>query len=209
MDFRDKDGEPLIKWTTPRGRSRPWAGMTRGAGSATTAGSAYEKLARRPGHPVAVQREHPDGTRAALHRPRVQHGDDECETFGHDLETGAPVERTEYRRRPAGRAMLKAADYAPAARSRTKIPVLPDHRPRRLPLPHADQDGPRAELDAAAPDVLVELAPGTPAARDRRGRRRPGRVATGRDRCACSPLRHASGRRLSSLPLRIMGRRGS
>ena len=37
MDFRDKDGEPLIKWTDAGGGVRALGGVLAGAGSATTA----------------------------------------------------------------------------------------------------------------------------------------------------------------------------
>ena len=37
MDFRDKDGEPLVKWTTPEGAFEAWKALPGGDPATTRA----------------------------------------------------------------------------------------------------------------------------------------------------------------------------
>ena len=85
-----------------------------------------------------------------------------CETFGHDLATGAIVESEAYRARdPKGKAWIKAAEYQPP-------PEQPDgHYPFWLTTGrvahhfHTRTKTARAPaLNAAAPEGYVQLAPG-------------------------------------------------
>ena len=114
MGFRDKDGEPLIKWTTPEEAFEAWKACSRGR-PCDYSGMTYEKLRGRQRHPVALQRGASRGHRAALHRRRVQHRRrllrDLRPRPGHraprDTETStAPTIRS-------GRAILNAAEYQP------------------------------------------------------------------------------------------------
>ena len=163
MDFRDKDGSPLIKWSTPEGAFEAWKECTRGRPCDYTRPELREaprRLAASSGRATSGTPTAPSGSTPTASSRRVA---DECEDFGHDLVTGAAITPTSYRAHdPAGKAFLKAADYEPPHEEpRRRLPVLADHRPGRLPLPHPDQDGPRAGAAAAAPEVWVQLAPGT------------------------------------------------
>ncbi|TFW09768.1 nitrate reductase [Oxalobacteraceae bacterium OM1] len=113
MDLRDKDGAPLIKWSTPEEAFEAWKDCTRGRPCDYT-GLSYEKLSRGSGIPWPCNDAHPDGE-PFLYKSLVFPTDpDICESFGHDLDTGAMVSPTEYKAaNPAGRAMLKAAHYLP------------------------------------------------------------------------------------------------
>ena len=123
MDFRDKDGGPLIKWSTPEEAFEAWKECTRGRPCDYT-GMSYAKLERRLRHPLAVQRAAPRRLRAALRRRRLpDRRTTYCETFGHDLVTGgrgrsrAATGRTT---RPAGAPQarrLRAAAREPRTRT--------------------------------------------------------------------------------------------
>jgi predicted molibdopterin-dependent oxidoreductase YjgC len=111
MDFRDKDGAALIKWATPEEAFEAWKECSRGRPCDYT-GLTYEKLSAGTGIPWPCNESHPKGNArpyASLHFPTDP---DYCETFGHDLITGAARKPEEYRAlNPGGRAFLKGADY--------------------------------------------------------------------------------------------------
>ncbi|MFJ1472162.1 molybdopterin oxidoreductase family protein [Massilia orientalis] len=113
MDFKDKDGAPLIKWTTPEQAFEDWKACTRGRPCDYT-GLSYDKLTGGSGIPWPCNSEHPDGEHY-IYKDLVFPTDaDYCESFGHDIITGAPVPEKEYRaHNPAGRAVLKGAEYMP------------------------------------------------------------------------------------------------
>ena len=48
---------------------------------------------------------------------------------------------------------------ATAGMGRRRVPIRAHDRPHRLPLSHANENRPRARVQAAAPDVWVELCP--------------------------------------------------
>jgi anaerobic selenocysteine-containing dehydrogenase len=84
-----------------------------------------------------------------------------CESYGHDLMTGAQNEADEYRAHdPGGRAILKAADYTPPHE-----PVDDDY-PFQLTTGRTvyhwhtrTKTGRTPQLDQAAPDVWLEISP--------------------------------------------------
>jgi anaerobic selenocysteine-containing dehydrogenase len=93
---------------------------------------------------------------------------DECEDYGHDLVTGAAHERKDF---PAldkpGRGILHAADHVPP------VEATGDEYPLQLTTGRTvyhwhtrTKTGRVAELNGAAPDVWVELAPADAAALD-------------------------------------------
>jgi anaerobic selenocysteine-containing dehydrogenase len=113
MDFRDKDGGPLIKWETPEECFEAWKACSRGR-PCDYSGMSYAKLTGGSGIQWPCNAANPDGARR-LYEDHVFPTDPErCETYGHDLITGADVDAKSYRAtNPAGRAMLKAAVYQP------------------------------------------------------------------------------------------------
>jgi ferredoxin-nitrate reductase len=113
MDLRDKDGAPLIKWSTPEEAFEAWKECTRGRPCDYT-GLSYAKLTGGSGIPWPCNEEHPDGE-PYLYKALTFPTDPEyCESYGHDLNTGGLVSPKEYKAsNPAGRAMLKAAHYMP------------------------------------------------------------------------------------------------
>lgn len=113
MGFRDKDGAPLIKWTDAEGAFEAWRECTRGRPCDYT-GLSYAKLSEGSGIPWPCNQDHPDGSPRIYADLRFATDADYCESYGEDLDTGAPVDATFYRAsNPAGRAIFKAVEYRP------------------------------------------------------------------------------------------------
>jgi ferredoxin-nitrate reductase len=113
MDFRDKDGNPLISWTTPEEAFEAWKKCTKGRPCDYT-GMSYAKLTGGSGIQWPCNEKYPDGARHLYTDGMFNTSIDQCETYGHDLDTGAAVTKKEYKAMdPAGKAFLKGSDYLP------------------------------------------------------------------------------------------------
>ncbi|RCW45939.1 anaerobic selenocysteine-containing dehydrogenase [Halopolyspora algeriensis] len=159
MDFRDRDGNPLVPWSDPEGAFHAWRECTRGRPCDYT-GLSYERFRGGSGIPWPCNDEHPDGT-VRLYEDGVFPTDpDYCETYGHDLVTGAVVGEQAYRAmNPAGRALLKAAPYQPPHEEPDEDYPLRYTSGRTVYHWHTRTKTGRAEpLDRAAPQAWVELA---------------------------------------------------
>jgi anaerobic selenocysteine-containing dehydrogenase len=159
MDFRDKDGEPLVKWSDAAGAFDSWA--TCSAGRPCDYSAMSHALLRDRGpiqwpcnaeHPLGRERQYEDGV--------FNTAADYCETYGHDLATGAAITPEQYAARdPKGRAVIKGAEYFPP-------PEEPDDAyPFLLTTGRVvhhfhtrTKTGRAPELNAAAPHAFVELA---------------------------------------------------
>ncbi|HEV2744664.1 MAG TPA: molybdopterin-dependent oxidoreductase, partial [Rubrobacter sp.] len=114
MDFRDKDGRPLIKWEHPEGAFEAWKECTRGRPCDYT-GITYDKLRGGSGVQWPCNEEHPEGTERLYGDADFNTRTEDCETYGHDLLTGAVNSEDDHRAiSPDGRAFLKAAAYTPS-----------------------------------------------------------------------------------------------
>jgi anaerobic selenocysteine-containing dehydrogenase len=160
MGFSDRDGQPLVKWRTPEEAFEAWKECSRGRPCDYTA-ITYERLREKHDLQWPCDADHRDGTERLYEGGRFWAHPDVCEEYGKDLLTGASHEPVEYRAmNPDGKAILKAADYAPPHEQPG------DERPFRLNTGrtlyhfHTRTKTKRApQLDAAAPDVWVELSP--------------------------------------------------
>jgi anaerobic selenocysteine-containing dehydrogenase len=160
MDLRDKDGGPLVKWSTPEQAWNAFTAITRGRPCDQSA-LTHDKLRRGNGIQWPCTQTAPAGTERLYADHRFATQPDYCEDYGHDLLTGAENEVDEYRAHdPAGRAVLKAAEYRPPHE-----PVDDDY-PLQLTTGrtvyhwHTRTKTRRArQLDAAAPRVWVEVCP--------------------------------------------------
>lgn len=151
MELRDKDGAPLVHWDDPESAYRAWQRCSAGRPCDYT-GISYDDLRGGSGIQWGGDRLYAGGEFAFAHPDR-------CESYGRDLLTGGSVEAGEYRaKNPEGRAMLRAAEHVP--------PHEPPDGERPLHLMtgrtvyhfHTRTKTARApELQAAAPDVWVEL----------------------------------------------------
>ena len=72
MDFRDRDGAPLIKWHDAAGAFEAWKACSKGR-PCDYSGLSHERLRDAAGHPMAVHRGRARRHRAAVHRRRLQH----------------------------------------------------------------------------------------------------------------------------------------
>ena len=159
MDFRDKDGAPLIKWSTPEEAFEGWKECSRGRPCDYT-GLSYAKLTGGSGISWPCNEKYPDGT-PHLYTDFVFNTDaDYCETYGQDFDTGAATTPEEYRaHNPAGRALIKSAVY------RTPSEVPDEGYPlwyttgRLVYHFHTrTKTGRSKELRNAAPDAFVQIS---------------------------------------------------
>ena len=152
MDFRDRDGKPLIDWTGPEQVFEAWKRCSAGR-PCDYAGISYDRLRERGGiqWPYGTERLYSDGA--------FNTDPDYCETFGQDLATGAEFSEAEYRaKEPAGRAFLHAADYQPSPEvTSDEYPLLLTTGRTVYQFHTRTKTGRAPQLNAAAPDVWVEL----------------------------------------------------
>jgi ferredoxin-nitrate reductase len=113
MDFRDKDGAPLVGWTTPEDAFEAWKRCSRGR-PCDYSGMTYETLGRASGIQWPCNEQFPVGAERLYVDGHFNTQADYCETFGHDLTTGAVKTPQEYRAcDPQGKAVLHAVEYQP------------------------------------------------------------------------------------------------
>ena len=160
MDFRDKDGDPLVKWDDPESTFEAWKECTRGRPCDYT-GITYDRLRGGSGIQWPCNDEHPEGTERLYREANFNTQTWNCEWYGLDLITGASNSEGEHKAmNPDGRAIILPADY------------LPPHEPpggeypfiyttgRTLYHFHTRTKTARApQLNAAAPDAWVEINP--------------------------------------------------
>lgn len=152
MGFRDRRGGPLVHWHDPESAFEAFRACVAGRPCAYD-GITYARLRGGSGLQWGGERLYGDG--------RFPTDPDVCETYGRDLLTGALIDETAYRAMdPAGRAILKAAEYAPPPEAPGGEHPLRLATGRTLFHFHTRTKTARApQLQAAAPDVWVELAP--------------------------------------------------
>jgi ferredoxin-nitrate reductase len=157
MDFRDKDGEPLIKWSDPEGAFDAWKECSRGR-PCDYSGLSYARLSEGSGIQWPVNSAFPDGAERLYTDGKFNTAKDYCEEYGHDLTTGATIERSKYQD-PKGKAFLKAADYQPPAESPDGgYPLLLTTGRVAFQFHTRTKTGRVAQLASAAPDPFVQLS---------------------------------------------------
>jgi anaerobic selenocysteine-containing dehydrogenase len=151
MDFKDKDGAPLVKWASPEEAFEAWKECSRGRPCDYTDIS-YERLRGGSGIQWGGERLYGDGAFSS--------DPDYCEEWGKDLLTGALHEGTEYRAlNPDGKAILKAAEYMPPSEVPSEEYPLLLNTGRTLFHFHTRTKTARApQLQAAAPEAWAELS---------------------------------------------------
>lgn len=161
MDFRDKDERPLVPWHDSESAFEAWKECSRGRPCDYT-GLTYERLRGASGIQWPCTREAPEGTERLYTDGITWAAPDTCETYGRDLLTGASVSETEYRAlNPDGRAVLKAAEYLPPHETTDDVYPLQLNTGRTLYHFHTrTKTGRTPQLNAAAPEVWVELSAG-------------------------------------------------
>ena len=112
MGWKDKNGAPLLPWTGPEEVFESWKALSAGR-PCDYSGMSYARLTGGSGMqwPCNPQTS-PEGTERLFADWTFYTDMEYCESYGHDLETGASYTADEYRvMAPAGRAFLKAAHY--------------------------------------------------------------------------------------------------
>ncbi|MFC8370903.1 molybdopterin oxidoreductase family protein [Streptomyces sp. NPDC057239] len=159
MDFRDKDGGPLIHWHDPESAFEAWKRCSAGRPCDYT-GLTYDKLRGPSGIQWPCNEHAPQGTERLYTDGITWAHPDVCENYGKDLVTGASDSVVEYRSlNPDGKAMIKAAAYLP-------LHEMPDEEhPFQLTTGRTiyhfhtrTKTGRAPQLNAAAPDVWVEVS---------------------------------------------------
>jgi anaerobic selenocysteine-containing dehydrogenase len=158
MDFRDRDGEPLVSWHDPESAFAAWKDCARGRPCAYD-GITYDALRESAGTQWGGERLYGDG--------RFPAAPEQAETFCRDLTTGEEWGEERYRAfNPDGRAMLRAASYTPAPETPCDEYPLLLTTGRSLYHFHTRTKTARVpELQAADPEVWVELSAADAAAR--------------------------------------------
>jgi ferredoxin-nitrate reductase len=160
MDFRDKDGQPLIKWDDPESTFEAWKECSHGRPCDYT-GITYHKLRGGSGIQWPCNDEHPEGTERLYRDADFNTQTWNCEWYGLDLITGGQNSEMEHKAmNPDGRAIILPAGY------------LPPHEPPGGEYPFVYTNGrtiyhfhtrtktARApQLQNAAPDTWVEISP--------------------------------------------------
>src|SRR4051812_15601153 len=151
MDFRDRDGEPLIKWHDPESTYRAWQECSRGRPCDYTDIS-YEDLRGGSGIQWGGERLYVDGV--------FNTDPDYCEDYGHDLKTGATNSEDDFRAmEPGGRALLKSAEYEPSPEvPGNEYPLLFTTGRTIYQFHTRTKTGRAPELNDAAPEPWVELS---------------------------------------------------
>lgn len=160
MDFRDKDGAPLIKWSNPEETFEAWKECTRGRPCDYT-GLSYAKLTGGSGIQWPCNEQFPDGKPHLYEDGVFNTSADYCEIYGHDLVTGAATPPQEYRANdPKGKAFLRAADYQPPHEQPDEEYPLWLTTGRVVYHFHTrTKTGRSKELHNAAPEAFVQISP--------------------------------------------------
>ena len=143
LGLKNKDGEPLVKWSTREECFEAWKECTRGRPCDYT-GLSYAKL-REGGIQLPCNVDAPDGTERLYSDLAFPTIPDTCEDYGHDIVTGASFNAADFKALGAnGRAILKAAEWSPPHTEWAggEYSLHADDRPHSLPLPHPHEDRP-------------------------------------------------------------------
>ncbi|MEE6282298.1 molybdopterin oxidoreductase family protein [Georgenia sp. MJ170] len=159
LGLKDKDGAPLVTWSTAEGAFEAWKECSRGRPCDYT-GITYDKLRGGSGIQWPCTEEAPDGTERLYADGQFFADPDYCEAYGRDLLTGAPFEPTEYRAmNPDGKAIIRAAEYLAPHETPSDDYPLQLITGRTVYHFHTRTKTARApQLQAAAPEVWVELS---------------------------------------------------
>ena len=151
LDLRDKDGEPLVKWSTPEEAYRAWQECSRGR-PCDYSEITYDRLRGGSGIQWGGERLYSDGV--FLTEPEL------CEDYGHDIVVGNQLSEADFRAlNPRGRAILKAADWTePHEWPDEEYPLVLNTGRTIYQFHTRTKTGRTPELESAAPDVWVELA---------------------------------------------------
>jgi ferredoxin-nitrate reductase len=158
MEFRDKDGNDLLPWTTPEEVFEAWKKSSKGR-PCDYSGMSYEKLTGGSGIQWPCNEDAPFGTERLFSDGKFFTDLEYCESFGHDLETGAYYSKEDYvKLNPAGRAILKACHYIPSPEEPNDEYPLRLSTGRRALHFHTRTKTGRTPLQNACPAPEIEIS---------------------------------------------------
>lgn len=159
MEFKDKDGESLVKWTTPEEAFEAWKVCSKGRPCDYT-GMSYQKLTGGSGIQWPCNEEFPEGAERIYTDWNFNTDAEYCETFGHDITTGAEYTPEKYKvADPKGKAFLRPADYEPPHEEPDEDYPFWLTTGRVVYHFHTrTKTGRSKELHAAAPDVYIQMS---------------------------------------------------
>jgi anaerobic selenocysteine-containing dehydrogenase len=160
LGLTDLDGQPLPPWPTPEECFDAFKDATRGR-PCDYSGLTYDLLRGSGGIQWPCNEEHPNGTERLYVDHQFPSATDVCEDYGHDLLTGADLERHEHAAlRADGRAMLRAAEPTPPLEPISEDFPLVLTTGRTVYHFHTrTKTGRTPELEDAAPEPWAELHP--------------------------------------------------
>lgn len=158
MDLRDKDGQPLLKWSTPEECFEAWKECSRGT-PCDYSGLSYAKLSARSGIQWPCNEQYPEGKERLYDDFHFPTSYEECGDYGHDLETGGHILPLDYQAHdPRGKAWLKAAEFTPPYEPTSDAFPFVLTTGRVVYQFHTrTKTGRTPELQQAAPDVFVQI----------------------------------------------------
>jgi anaerobic selenocysteine-containing dehydrogenase len=160
MGFTDRDGEPLLKFTTAEEAYDDFKRLTAGRPNDQTALS-YQKLRERNGIQWPVTDAAPWGTERLYTDSRFHTAAEDCEDYGHDLLTGAAQTETTFKALQAnGRAFLKAVPWTPPPEQPDEeFPLLLTTGRTVYQFHTRTKTGRAPQLQDAAPEPWAEISP--------------------------------------------------
>ncbi|MEU7696715.1 molybdopterin dinucleotide binding domain-containing protein [Streptomyces sp. NPDC039028] len=159
MGFQDKDGAPLVHWSSPEEAFEAWKRCSAGRPCDYT-GLTYAKLRGPTGIQWPCTDHAPDGT-DRLYADGVDWAHpDRCETYGKDLVSGEPLGEDWYRSvNPDGKALIRPAPYMqPKGWPEEEYPFQLTTGRTIYHFHTRTKTGRVPELVEAAPEVWVEVA---------------------------------------------------
>lgn len=159
MKFKDKDGRPLIKWTTPEEAFEAWKVCSKGRPCDYT-GITYAKLTGASGIQWPCNEKYPEGSER-IYTDGVFNTDyNVCESFTHDLVTGAEIPPVDYKAsNPAGKALILPCDYAPPHEEPDeKYPLWLTTGRLVYHFHTRTKTGRAPRLQEAAPEVYIQIS---------------------------------------------------
>ncbi|MFL5340192.1 MAG: molybdopterin oxidoreductase family protein, partial [Gemmataceae bacterium] len=159
MDFRDQAGAPLVKWKNAAGAFDHWARCSAGW-LCDYSGLSHAKLTGGSGIQWPCNAAHAEGTERIYTDHVFPTAAAVTQEFGHDIETGAAQSPEYYKANdPAGRAILKAANYIPPREEPdAEYPFFLTTGRVVYQFHTRTKTGRAPELNAAATDVFAEIA---------------------------------------------------
>ncbi|MCW3109945.1 MAG: nitrate reductase [Segetibacter sp.] len=159
MNFRDKDGAPLIKWKTAEEVFEGWKVCSKGR-PCDYSGMSYAKLSEGSGIQWPCNEQFPNGMPHLYTEGKFNTDIDYCEAYNYDLDTGAAYDEEKYKSiDPKGKAFLKGVDYeAPHEMPDDEYPLWLTTGRLVYHFHTRTKTGRSKALQDAAPDAYVQLS---------------------------------------------------